>query len=320
MLIKICLFNILLLSVTSSCFFSNSMAKDLQLFVGKVKVPIKENPNNYIELKRNKKILTLLTPIVRVKNGDIIIPKIKNTVKLIYEHTGCGEFIVNDITSVNCNPSKFKKAGWFLTLFSDSLDILKINLKKAKAHNKQHLMTLKGEKKNNISCFPDNLPLLSPWPPNNSTFLYNEAILFRWDEIFFLEEVLPCSKAKIVFLKNGNIAKPLFFNMKIGEFLKVDPIFEADTFYRWYIEVNGNIISENYVFKILGKQESENIHSQIKEVEKIFQKHSDLYKAFYLQLISDATPSLDLYASSCNFFKPPFPDIIIEKMISHCWP
>jgi len=147
--------------------------------------------------------------------------------------------------------------------------------------------------------------MVSPWPVDGSTLLYGESIYFRLGYIFLSGEVPPCSDSKLVITGNEKgLGKSFVRNMKVGELIRVSADFNTGTSYQWHIEQDGKVVSDVYHFTILGKKETDNIRSQVAEVGKQYDSEcSGLKQALYLQIISDSTPGLDLYADSLRMIR-----------------
>jgi len=89
-------------------------------------------------------------------------------------------------------------------------------------------------------------------------------------------------------------------NIKIGELKKVDAnLVKTGEAYEWHIEQENKAISDRYGFRVLNKDESDNILSQLAELERKYGKDSlPIIQAWYLQHISDIYPEFDFYAES----------------------
>lgn len=290
----------------SLCFFVISMsagswAEEPLLFVAKIRTPSGEVPKNCYELKRKGKPVLNIKPVMKVLNGDVIIPKNGKKVTLIYEHTACGEITVTKSTTVNCDPSKYDKPGWFLNLFSDVRNWLKLP-KQASPRAEKAVAGLKGSSQE-TECFPAKALCISPYPVNGTTLLYGEPLVFRWDDGIFFDDLTPCISAKLVIAEDKS-DKPVTKDIKVGELLRIDERFGDDKSYKWHIETDGKRISDLYYFRILSKEQSENIRSQMREIgEKYKNVSPELMQILYLHVISNATPGLDLYADSLRLLK-----------------
>ncbi len=121
-------------------------------------------------------------------------------------------------------------------------------------------------------------------------------------------------------------------DIKIGELLSVNENFGEGKSYKWHIETDGKMISDVFSFRILSKEQSENIRSQVREIgEKYKNESPELAQILYLHVISNATPGLDLYADSLRLLKK-FSEKTIkdkhkkalmaqlfEQVYKHCW-
>jgi len=149
--------------------------------------------------------------------------------------------------------------------------------------------------------FPYKFFVGQSWPVRGSTILYGESVICRWEGE--LPDKTPRSSAKIKLViaeAEKEICKPVEKSMEIGEFIRINADeFNEGTSYEWYVTADGSVCSDHYPFGILKKEVSENIRSKLREVGLKFAGRSpELMQALYLQILSDTTPGLDLYADS----------------------
>jgi len=295
----ICTSFILLIYFINPC--SSSGLSDLHYSVGKILIPNQKSPEAYYKLIRNENVISPLKTEMYVQNGDIIIPKKGKPVKLIFKHTECETVKIYNKTIVNCNPKECKEPGWFMDVFSDL--VLSINKTiKRMPYDTTYTTTMRSTNKAE-SCYPSESFMLSPWPIDMTTILYGQPIYFRWDNDFTNSELLSCTKVDIV-ISPKKSSKKIKRVIKIGELLKINENFIAGEKYKWHIELNGKRISNYHQFRILNKKSTKNIKYHLSKISKQkFGSFSKLYQALYLQMISDMTPKMDLYADSLRLIK-----------------
>jgi len=230
-------------------------------------------------------------PPVYVFNGDMIVPQKGKSLKLIYVYEKCGEQTISKETVVKCDAKK-EKPGWFRSLFEEV--IVRSNFRRYDI-DVEEVTGSKGETEKKKSCFPGELLRLTPWPVDGTTVLYGEPVIFRWEDIF--EETLPCTESTLVI--TGPDGKEIPTKpMKTGEIFQVSgEAFREKTAYKWCVKVGGKKISEDYHFRILSKAESDDIRSKVMDISGKQASQSPA-QALCLQILSDTTPKLDLYADS----------------------
>jgi hypothetical protein len=231
---------------------------------------------------------------MHVFNGDVIVPLKGKSVTLIYRHTDCGEKQITQRTVVKCDPREFSTPGGFLNLLPDAMkDILNSKPRHEGAEEES------GSEDYEPPCFPSDFPF-ALWPPEKSTVLHGEPVLFRWAN--FPGRILPCSQVDLLIAPSdftGDSGDCVAKEMKAGELIWVIAPFREKTAYQWHVEKQGKKISKNYHFSILGKKESENIVAQMSAVAKQYEDPCPgLRQALYLQIITEAVPGLDLYADT----------------------
>ncbi|OQY58993.1 MAG: hypothetical protein B6245_08960 [Desulfobacteraceae bacterium 4572_88] len=250
-------------------------------------------------------------------NGDVIIPKKGKSLKLIYAYE-CGTLYMIKREVVKCDAAN-EKSGWFKSLFEEVVvrsKVRRYDIDEAK------VMGTKGKTGEENLCFPEERFRLSPWPADGTTVLYGEAIFFRWEDVY--EKISPCAESTLIIIgpDGKEIAKP----MKTGELLSVSgKVFRENTVYEWCVKADGKKVSGDYRFHILDKAESDNI----RKLAGIPEKHANQTpaQALYLQLLSDTTPKLDLYADSLRIMKgykkpcqtelPPIADEVFRRIFEH---
>ncbi len=290
-------------------------------YVAIVKVSSVAEPEECYRLLRDGKPVKPLSHDMRVMNNDEIIPVKGKDVKLIYIHTGCGEQEVNKKTKVNCNPAEYKSAGGFLSVLKDNASRFLDQKVKRKELLATKNITLRGIQ--DISCFPAQPFIVSPWPLEGSTVLSGEPIFFRWQGI----DVSSCTPARLVIKTTGVMPKRnIVENIRIGALVEVKAPLKAGKSYEWFVETqDGNkIVSDKYHFIVLSAEESDNIRNQLAEVKAEFSSNSpNIAQALYLQLISDATPGLNLYADSLRFLEEhndehAIPGEVVDRLYKKC--
>jgi hypothetical protein len=296
--IHICLIVIL-------CIFallpSNGNCKS-KIPIAKAIIPNQASPDNSYKLIREGESIKSLRVDMEILNGDIIIPHKGKTVKLIYRQTGCGEIEIKEQTTVNCNPADHESAEGFLSFLADIQKGL-MNQLALENRSMKHAATTRGVKRcppKDQSCLPKPAFNFSPWPINGTTALYGKPLFFCWisDD---LRRNDPCGPATLMIIGNDSeMTGSISQNIKLGEFATISgESFEPGKLYKWYIERSGIRISDIYFFRVLSYQASKNIMLQLDEVEKIYRdNNTETMQSLYLQIISDASDEIDLYADS----------------------
>ncbi len=245
-------------------------------------------------LERNGKSIS--PPPVYVNNDDVIIPKKDKRLKLIYAYKECSdEEITNKKTVVKCDAAN-KKSGWFKSLFEEVIVRTKV---RRYDFGDDAVVGPKGKTEKEKPCFPGELFRVSPWPADGTTALYGEAVFFRWEDVY--ENIPHCTESTLVII--GPDGKEIREDMKTGELLSVNAkAFREKTDYVWCVKIGGKKVSGGYRFRILDKAGSDTIRKQMADIsgKHISQKPA---QALYLQLLSDTTPELDLYADSLRIIK-----------------
>jgi len=262
---------------------------------GIIRIPERMAPDECYVLFRGEKSVRPLVHDMPVFNGDVVIPFEGKIVRLIYRHDDCGQTVITRKTVINCDPREFATAGGFMNLLPDAMKKT-IEMSKQNTPRKAPSGPVSKEKRDKW-CFPDDFPF-SPWPLEGGTVLHGEPILFRWAEISGKN---PCSEVKLCIFQMGENPSEGAFkaDMRIGELVRVKVWLQEKTTYEWYVESEGQKISESYRFRILDKETSDNIRSQLAEVAgKYGEMCPGLRQALYLQIISESTPKLDLHADS----------------------
>jgi len=267
---------------------SDGWTGQASLDVAKVRTDEGVSPDTCYELLRNGKPVKPLIQNMRICNGDVIIPHKGKSVTLIYRHSDCGEngkTILTEKTVVNCNPATYRRPGWLAEQVSEFVKGVKEKTG--------------SEPLNEIDASSRagwDLDELQFFPVNGTTILYKSDICFKWKG----KECLSDSDAKLVIYPEGkNADKLITKDIKTDNLVCLHDDFQAGVSYQWHVEINGKKVSDIYNFRILEKEASENIRSQLAELENAYKNESPgLKQALYLQFISDATPGLDLYAES----------------------
>ncbi|MDM8522270.1 hypothetical protein QUF80_02770 [Desulfococcaceae bacterium HSG8] len=296
-------------TATFVCFLIMSASHDLGAgeFVGKVKVKAGISPEKCYELRRDGKAVSPLIQDMQVFNGDVIIPHKGKRVKLVYRHEGCGEIINNEIV-VNYDPGKCDSAGGLTDFLS----------KKKESIGRESLVAEKAASRGRELAV--RIPVC---PISGTTALYGEPILFKWGDIIHNAQY-PEAKLVIREKAGGNplVSRP----MTLGEFFRADDTFQAGVSYEWYVEADGEKISDVYHFRILDEPASDNIRSKLKQVsEKDTGQCPGLSQALYLQLISDMSSGTDLYTDSIRLAEGEsackgenlLADGLIERFLAH---
>jgi len=268
--------------------------------VAKLFLTNKQKTEESYELKRNGKIIKTQNQEIDLFNGDILIPKKDVTLTVKYRHTRCGEKQISDISKIMCDLTKFKEPGFIQVIFSDLLSEIKRKKLIPRA------ATIKrGQGQDDYSCFPEaDFHLLSPWPPNGSSFMYGSPILFRWEDLENFE-IAPCTPAILVIASLGeNKTNKIRKNIKVGELVSVSAVFEPGHSYQWHIEMDGLQVTSKIHFQVLKMKETNNIKTQLAKVTQ----HSTLEclhleQALYLQLLSQALPKTNLNAESLGVMR-----------------
>ncbi len=266
------------------CFLIMSAGHDTgaEEFVGEVRVKTGMKPEKCYELRRNGKAVSRLVENMQVFNGDMIIPHKGKSVKLVYRHEDCWETVTKE-TVVSYDPGRCDSPGWLMGFLSDMWKKIR-----RRPHTPGRVAS-RGE---------SPAARISVCPTEGTTALYGGPILFKWGD---RSDNLQHPKAKLVIREVGEKRdKPLVSRlMTAGEFLHADYKFQAGASYKWYVEAGGKAISDVCHFSILGKQVSDNIRSQLRQVGETYTNQCPgLRQALYLQLISDMSPRLNLYAES----------------------
>lgn len=245
-------------------------------------------------LERNGKSVS--PPPVYVINGDVIIPKKDKLLKLIYAYEACSdEEITNKRTVVKCEAAN-KKTGWFKSLFEEVRVRSKV---RRYGFGDDTVMGSKGKTGKEKSCFPGELFRVSPWPADRTTVLYGEAVFFRWEDVY--QNIPHCTESTLVII--GPDGKEIAEPMKTGELLSVNAkVFREKRDYEWCVKVGGKKVSGDYRFRILDNAGSETIRKQMADISGKSDRPEPA-QALYLQLLSDTTPELDLYADSLRIIK-----------------
>ncbi len=296
------------------CFFAGTGFVSAP-YVGIIRVPPGEKPGACYRLfkKGESEPVKKLFRDMPVQNGDEIQPVAGKTVMLIYVHTACGKQEIVRNTTVNCNPPApaSQKGIW---IFSDFFERFKDWLISKPLTEKAAPRFSEDE----TSCFPPTEFNLSPWPPEGTTLLAGEPVLFRW-----FEAGESCSKAALVIVSADGKTKP--FGIQVGELKSLNISLTPGRSYQWLIEdEEKEPLSDPYRFRVLSMQESDNIRNQLAEIKKQYAEYSpELCQALYLQLLSDADSDLDFYADSLRILEPyskkaVIPDALIEQLQRHC--
>jgi hypothetical protein len=284
-------------------------------YMGIIRVPPEEKPNACCMLlkKGESEPVKKLFRDMPVENGDQIQPIAGKTVTLIYVHKGCGKQEISRNTIVNCNPrpAVAQKEIWissdFFERFKDWLIPKPLTEKAAPKFAEDE-----------TSCFPSSEFNLSPWPPDGTTLLAGEPLLFRW-----FEAGESCSEAMLTIVSAEGKAKQ--FQIRLGELKTVEMSLIPGRSYQWFVEdEEKEPLSDRYRFRVLSMQESDNIRNQLAEIKKQYSEYApELCQALYLQLLSDAETDLDFYADSLRILEPYskkaiIPDAPVEQLQRHC--
>jgi len=284
-------------------------------YMGVIRIPPEEKPNAcYMLLKKGEsEPVKKLFRDMPVQNGDQIQPVAGKTVTLIYVNTACGKQEINRNTIVNCNPrpAVAQKEIWissdFFERFKDWLIPKPLTEKAAPKFSEDE-----------TSCFPSSEFNLSPWPPDGTTLLTDNQVIFRW-----FEAGESCSEALLTVISDDGKAKQ--FQIRLGELKTVEMSLIPGRSYQWFIEdEEKEPLSDRYRFRVLSIQESDNIGNQLAEIKKQYAEYApELCQALYLQLLSDAESGLDFYADSLRILEPyskkaVIPDSMIEQLHGHC--
>ncbi|QTA87977.1 hypothetical protein [Desulfonema magnum] len=281
------------------CLFLISMVPAAQAgkssqSVGYIKIPAEMTSDECYTLWRDGKAVTKSPANIYVLNDDIIIPHKNKSVALIYRNTDCGEKMVNKRTIVKeCKNQR--SSGWLKSLFSEV--VIRTKIERRNLAEENLMSTRAKDKAKDSSFFIGEFSTGDVWPVNGTTALYGKPILFRWKN----GNISSDTEAKLVIVgAEKKSHKVIEADMKTGRFVRVSgKKLRPATSYKWYVKVNNKEVSDRYHFSILGKEQSDDIRSQLAEISKTYAGQSPkLNQALYLQLISDITPELDLYADS----------------------
>lgn len=254
---------------------------------------IKGNPDDYTLQRDGKKVSP---PPDFVINGDVIIPHKNKIIKLIFECIKCSEQTITQKTIVKCDAEKETKRGFTRSLIREI--IARTNVKRDELEDGA-MMGLKGGTEKEKPCFPGELFRVTLCPANGTTVLYGESVFFRWEDIY--EEISPCTESTLVII--GPDGKKTATPMKTGELLPISgKTFREKASYKWYVEVNGEKVSDDYRFSVLEKVQSDDIRSQLADISGDYDCPEPV-QSLYLQLLSDIRSDLDLYADSLRIIK-----------------
>jgi len=287
------------------CFFLMLAVPDKQANgsslpdVGVIRTPDGIAPDTCYTLMRDGEPVSPLVQDMPVLNGDVIVPFEGKNVTLIYRHKDCPGKSITRRTVIKCDPEKLDTPGGFMNFLPDAMKkVITGSPKKSGTES----WTRIGESEENRSCFPGDFRF-SPWPPEGTTVLHGEPVFFRWTDPH--DAVLPCSEARLIIAHSDEDAEtPVVRDMKVGELLRVSAAFREGLLYNWHIEAENKKVSNVYHFSILGKKESDNIRSQMAVVgNKYADECPGLRQSLYLQIISEATPGLNLHADSFRLIR-----------------
>jgi len=300
---------LLLLFFFMALLFAAPVSSASLPYVGILKIPVGGSPDEYYSLERDGQTVAPLTHNMPVLNGDEIIPFKGKSVTLSYIHTDCGEVNVDKKTTVYCLPQERKNAGGFLTILTDSISrFFEQNIKREKmisvntrVNRVFQQLDSPPRKLDDFPCFPDDNLYVSAWPLNGATILNGNSIQFRWTS----PDIEQCAPVKLNICPSSDASSGCQEeSLQTGELRDVRLPRQNSKKYFWFISRDGRTISAKFEFTILDEKERENIRQQLDEVGLRYQSQNPkLAQAIYLQIISDATPGLDLYYDSYLILK-----------------